>query len=36
LFGMGDWAPEETVSVAESGGRERPFYLWRVDGIVRN
>ena len=35
-FGMGDWAPEKTVSVEDAGGRERPLYLWRTDGIVRD
>ena len=26
---MGDWKPQETVRV-QSGGRERPIYLWTV------
>ncbi len=28
---MGDWAPREVVQVT-SGGRERPIYLWVIEG----
>jgi len=29
---MGDWPPARSVRLRPSGGRERPVYLWVIDG----
>jgi SAM-dependent methyltransferase len=33
---MGDWTPARSVRLAPGFGRERPLYLWVIDGIHRN
>jgi SAM-dependent methyltransferase len=33
---MGDWPPARTVRLRPGNGRERPVYLWEIDGSRRN
>ena len=33
---MGDWRPARTVRLRPGNGRERPVYLWVIDGSHRN